>query len=102
MKIIIAMKPDDLTKTELHNLYRLISSINESARMLADISRPMFNGIRYISDSELANRLRVSKRTLANYRATGILGYYNVEGKVIYADCDIEDYLKDHYIPPFQ
>lgn len=102
MKITTAMKPDELSKAELRDLYHLITGIRESTQTLVNISRPMFNGIRYVSDTELAKRLRVSKRTLANYRASGIFGYYNVEGKVIYADCDIEDYLKDHYIPPFQ
>lgn len=69
--------------------------------MLADISRPMFNGIRFVGDTELARRLSVTKRTLANYRANGVIGYYNIEGKIIYAESDIEDYLKDNYIPPF-
>ncbi len=89
------------TKEERRKLLNIISTIKDSADMLADISRPMFNGIRFVSDTELARRLSVTKRTLANYRANGVIGYYNIEGKIIYAESDIEDYLKDNYIPPF-
>ena len=60
----------------------------------------MFNGNRFISDTELAKRLRISKRTLANYRSNGIIGFYCIEGKILYAESDIEDYLKGNYLPP--
>lgn len=88
------------TKEELKSLFKIVGDIKESVAILTDISRPMFNGNRFISDTELAKRLCVSKRTLANYRANGIIGYYNIEGKILYAESDIEDYLKDHYLPP--
>lgn len=93
-------RPTFQTREERKDLFRLISDIRESSETLTDISRPMFNGNRFISDTELAKRLRVSKRTLANYRANGIIGFYNLEGKILYAESDIEDYLKDHYLPP--
>lgn len=93
-------RPTFQTREERKELFRIISDIRESSVTLADISRPMFNGNRFISDTELAKKLRVSKRTLANYRANGIIGFYNIEGKILYAESDIEDYLKDHYLPP--
>lgn len=93
-------RPTLQTKEELKDLFKIVGDIKESVAILTDISRPMFNGNRFISDTELAKRLRVSKRTLANYRANGIIGFYNIEGKILYAESDIEDYLKDHYLPP--
>ncbi|MEZ3518014.1 helix-turn-helix domain-containing protein [uncultured Duncaniella sp.] len=93
-------RPTFQTREERKELFKIISDIKESSATLTDISRPMFNGNRFISDTELAKRLRVSKRTLANYRANGIIGFYNLEGKILYAESDIENYLKDHYLPP--
>ena len=93
-------RPTFRTREERKELFKIISDIKESSATLTDISRPMFNGNRFISDTELAKRLRVSKRTLANYRANGIIGFYNLEGKILYAESDIENYLKDHYLPP--
>ena len=77
-------RPTFQTREERKELFKIISDIKESSATLTDISRPMFNGNRFISDTELAKRLRVSKRTLANYRANGIIGFYNLEGKILY------------------
>ncbi len=93
-------RPTLQTREERKGLFKIINDIRESAATLTDVSRPMFNGNRFISDTELAKKLRVSKRTLANYRANGVIGFYNIEGKILYAESDIEDYLKDHYLPP--
>ena len=40
--------------------------------------------------------------TLSNYRIRGIFGYYSLGGKIIYADREIEEYLKDNYHPPYR
>ena len=88
------------TKDECKSLFQLIGEIKDSVNILTDLARPMFNGNRFISDTELAKRLRISKRTLANYRSNGIIGFYCIEGKILYAESDIEDYLKGNYLPP--
>lgn len=88
------------TREERKSLFQLIGEIKDSVNTLTDLARPMFNGNRFISDTELAKRLRISKRTLANYRSNGIIGFYCIEGKILYAESDIEDYLKDNYLPP--
>lgn len=67
-----------------------------------DMSRPMFNGVRYITDTELAKRLGIEKRTLANYRAKGYIGFYSVGGKILYAENEIEDLMRENYIPPLK
>ena len=30
------------------------------------------------------------------------VGYYSLEGKILYADTEIEDYLKENYHPPYR
>ena len=51
--------------------------------------RPVLNGERYMTDSELAEHLKLTRRTLAEYRITGKLPYYNVGGKLLYKEKDI-------------
>lgn len=63
---------------------------------------PMFDGNCFLYDSELARRLGVSKATLANYRLKGIFGSYSLEGKILYADTGIKDYLKENYHLPYR
>ncbi|UVR75544.1 helix-turn-helix domain-containing protein [Bacteroides xylanisolvens] len=50
---------------------------------------PVLNGERYMTDSELAEHLKLTRRTLAEYRITGKLPYYKVGGKLLYKEKDI-------------
>ncbi|MFG6427792.1 MAG: helix-turn-helix domain-containing protein [Muribaculaceae bacterium] len=91
-----------LSAQERLEIFKIIHDIKASSKELADRSRPMFNGTRYLSDTEVAKRLSVSKTTLANYRMKGILGYYSLEGKIVYSEDEIEDYLRRNYHPPYK
>lgn len=91
-----------LSKEEQRDVFKIISEIKACAKELAERSRPMFDGNRFLSDSELARRLGVSKSTLADYSIKGIFGYYSLEGKILYADTEIEDYLKENHHPPYR
>lgn len=90
------------TKDERKDIFRIIGEIKSTAEELAELSRPMFNGLRFISDSELSRRLSVSKSTLANYRLKGLFGFYSLEGKLLYAEHEIEAYFYRNYHPPFK
>ena len=43
---------------------------------LGKSTKRTFNGERFISDSELSRVLRISRRTLQEYRSAGILPYF--------------------------
>ena len=51
--------------------------------------RPVLNEERYITDSELAEKLKLTRRTLADYRMNGRLPYYKIGGKLLYKEKDI-------------
>lgn len=90
------------TKDERKEIFRIIGEIKSTAEDLAKLSRPIFNGLRFLSDSELSRRLSVSKSTLTNYRLKGLFGFYSLEGKILYDEHEIEAYLQSHYHPPFR
>lgn len=90
------------TKEERKEIFSILGEINSIANKLTEKSRPMFDGVRFLSDSELARRLSVSKSTLANYRLKGLFGYYSLEGKILYADHEIDTYFRQNYHPPYK
>lgn len=90
------------TKEEQKEIFKVIGEIKSTAEDLADLSRPVFNGMRFLSDSELSHRQSVSKSTLANYRLKGLFGFYSLEGKILYAEHEIEAYLQQNYHPPYK
>lgn len=52
-------------------------------------NRHLLDGENYLTDTELAGKLKLSKRTLLDYRNSGILPYYQIGGKILYRESDI-------------
>lgn len=80
-----------LTK-ESPEIIRFFRNISTLSKMLDDQEkslRPVLNGERYITDSELAEKLKLTRRTLADYRMNGRLPYYKIGGKLLYKEKDI-------------
>lgn len=50
----------------------------------------------YLDNEQTCQLLKVSKRTLQNYRDEGILTYAQVGGKIYYPASAIEEHLKNH------
>ena len=45
-------------------------------------SRPTLGGERFLTDKEVSARLKVSRRTLQDYRNNGMIAYYQLGGKI--------------------
>ena len=58
---------------------------------------PQQNDDEYLCDKEVAYMLKVSRRTLSEYRSNGTLPYYVLGGKVLYKRSEIEQALKREY-----
>ena len=50
--------------------------------------RPLLDGEHYLTDKEVAQILKVSRRTLQEYRNDGVLPYVLLGGKVLYRESD--------------
>ena len=61
--------------------------------------RPLLDGERYLTDREVAEVLKVSRRTLQEYRNDGVLPYILLGGKVLYRESDLEKVLESCYHP---
>jgi len=46
--------------------------------------------------------LKVSRRTLQEYRNEGILPYIPLGGKILYRESDLEKVLESHYHPAYR
>lgn len=59
--------------------------------------RPTLKGERFLTDVEVSERLKVSRRTLQEYRSTGKIPYFQLGGKVLYQESDIQKLLDINY-----
>lgn len=92
-----------LTK-ESPEIIRFFRNISTLSKMLDDQEqnlRPVLNEERYIIDSELAEKLKLTRRTLADYRMNGRLPYYKVGGKLLYKEKDILVLLEKNRVETF-
>lgn len=62
-------------------------------------ARPMLDGEVFLTGEEVCELLKLSSRTLQEYRRNGILDYYKIGGKILYKQSDIQAMLERHYNP---
>ena len=81
-------------------VHRIMGSLD---RMLVGIenlaveNRPVLGGERYLPDKEVSAQLKLSRRTLQDYRNEGRISYYQLGGKILYRESDIEKMLQENY-----
>lgn len=85
-------------KNALNKMDKVLSRYRE---MMSNY-RPPLNGERYLTDYETAEILKVSRRTLQEYRNNGVIPYYQLGGKVLYRESDLEAVLQKCYHPAYK
>ena len=87
--------------SEIINFYADSLAILEIVERLNEGIRPTLLGKRFYTDAQLAERLNISRRTLQEYRDNGLIAFYRLDGKILYADDDVETFLKSTYRPKY-
>ncbi len=75
---------------ELDSMLNGIESMNEK-------SKASFGNERFLTDKEMSAWLKVSRRTLQDYRNNGMVSYYQLGGKILYKESDIEKLVMGGY-----
>lgn len=89
----IREKDHEWVKSVHSNFDRLLVSLE---KLLSKHQPSVFND-ELLTDKEVAHLLKVSRRTLQDYRNNGILPYTQVGGKILYRTSDIERTLMKGY-----
>jgi len=61
--------------------------------------KPLFEGERYLTSEELCSILKISRRTLQDYRNNGFLPFIQLPGKVLFRESDIRKVLEERFRP---
>ena len=61
-----------------------------------------WTGERYLTDREVAELLRVSRRTLQEYRNDRVLPFILLGGKVLYPESGLRELLEANYRKPLE
>lgn len=85
------------------NNERIVSFFKSLDRMLDNIERtvrnckPALNGEHYLTDREVSEQLKLSRRALQDYRTEGRIPYCQLGGKILYRESDIQRLLDENY-----
>ena len=87
-----------------HNagMKRMRDSMRELLSLCRNVTedyRPMLDGERYLTDDETSRVLKISRRTLQEYRSSGRIPFVLLGGKVLYRESDLEALLQECYHP---
>ena len=76
---------------------QLMEGILKKLERYCATARPMLGGEVYLTGEEVCSQLRISTRTLQEYRNSGTLPFYKIGGKILYKQSDIQTMLERHY-----
>lgn len=95
---LITGENNERVKSFFSSLERL-SSLMEG---LFTSRKPTLGGESFYTDKELSKRLKLSRRSLQDYRNEGRIPYIQLGGKILYRSSDIEKLLEDGYRDKFK
>ena len=78
---------------------QLMEGILKKLERYCSTARPMLGGEVYLTGEEVCKQLRLSPRTLQDYRDNGPIASCKIGGKILYRQSDIQAMLERHYNP---
>jgi len=95
---LITPENNERVKSFFLSLDRLSSSLER----LFSSRKPTLNGESFYTDEELSKKLKISRRSLQDYRNEGRIPYVKLGGKILYRSSDIEKLLEEGYRDKFK
>lgn len=94
------MNDNHVITSDDERIAALLRALKKSAKDAAKFTEkfhPPLGGERYLTDKEVIDLLKVSRRTLQEYRAARKIPFILFGGKVLYRESDIEKLLAENY-----
>jgi len=84
------------------SFFKSLDRMLDGIEQLVKNCKPTLNGERYLTDKDVAKNLKVSRRTLQDYRTEGRIPYCQLGGKILYRESDILKMLEEGYRESFK
>ncbi len=82
--------------------FKAIEKMSLGIEKLVVNRKPQFRGECFLTDKEVSAKLKVSRRTLQDWRTNGQIAYIALGGKTLYRESDIEKLLEEGYRNKFK
>lgn len=94
---LITREHEDVTR-----FFNRIDQLIENMDAYPDTDKLMLGDDRFLTDKELSEILKISRRSLQDYRNEGKIPFYQLGGKILYREADIEAVLRSGYREAFR
>lgn len=94
------MNENHVITSDDERIAAVLRALKKSAKDAAKFTEnfhPPLGGERYLTDKEVIDLLKVSRRTLQDYRTARKIPFILFGGKVLYRESDIEKLLAENY-----
>ncbi|GAB6118892.1 helix-turn-helix domain-containing protein [Dysgonomonas termitidis] len=81
----------------LASLFQTIDQLSASIENIAHNLKPGLEGGQYLTDKEVSKLLKISRRSLQDYRTQGKIPFYRIGEKILYRTGDIGRFMEEHY-----
>lgn len=85
------------TNEDSCELLKTLSDILPHIEQVMQNYKPLFDGERYLTSQELCDILKISRRSLQDYRNNGVLPFIQLPGKVLFRESDIKKVLEERF-----
>jgi len=90
---------EPIKKGDCDKIVDALRSATLLVKQLKQVYKPTFNGEKYLSNAEVCSMLKITSRTLQEYRDIGLIPYIALPGKFLYRESDILQVMEDNYVP---
>lgn len=88
-----------ITKEDCEGVLADLQTLEEKFNFIISSYKPVLHGECYLSGTELCEILKITKRTLQEYRDNRTIPYIMLLGKTLYKESDIINLLEENYVP---
>jgi len=84
------------------SFFRSLDNLSSALERLFTGRKPTLSGEHFYTDAELSKKLKLSRRSLQDYRNEGRIPHIKLGGKILYRESDIQRLLEDGYREAFR
>lgn len=79
----------DNKSPQISTLFTALDELSNTIQQALQNRTPYLNGEKYLTNREVCQLLRISSRTLQNWRDTGKIAFIRLKGKILYKESSI-------------
>lgn len=84
----------DNKSPQIGSFFTALDELSNTIQQVLQNRTPHLNGEKYLTNQEVCQLLRISSRTLQNWRDMGRIQFIKLRGKILYKESNIEKVIR--------